>query len=255
MNLGETAPLPLYAKNPRRPNPEDEVFVIFFIFKFKEGYRERLLRRFEKHVVHTREEEGCLLFDLYTVEGAPDTLAVDEHWRKESDVWETELYQLGGKKIRGCTACMKCWGNKDMKCAVDNDNLNEILERMIKADAVVIGSPTYFADVSTETKALIDRAGFVGLANDGLFAGKIGAAVVAVRRGAEVNHQRLNPRASRPETRIVKPDMTDCRSGPRRRYAGGAVSVDLLNSEPLTFRRMRQPVHSRADPHPETTLP
>lgn len=100
--------------------------------------------------------------------------------------WETELYQLGGKKIRGCMACMKCWQNRDRKCVVDNDCLNEILEKMVRADAILIGSPTYFADVSTETKALIDRAGFVALANDGLLAGKIGAAVVAVRRGGAI---------------------------------------------------------------------
>jgi multimeric flavodoxin WrbA len=48
---------------------------------------------------------------------------------------------------------------------------------------VILGSPTYFADVTSELKALIDRAGFVALANGGAFSGKIGAAVVAVRRG------------------------------------------------------------------------
>lgn len=97
--------------------------------------------------------------------------------------WDVELYQLGGKAIRGCTACMKCWENQDNKCIVDNDKLNEVYEKMLRADAVVIGTPTYFADVSTEIKALIDRAGMVGLANGGVLGGKIGAGVVAVRRG------------------------------------------------------------------------
>lgn len=97
--------------------------------------------------------------------------------------WETELSQLGGKPIRGCTACMKCWENQDNRCVVGNDKLNEVYEKMLRADAVVIGSPTYFADVSTEIKALIDRAGMVGLANGGALGGKIGAGVVAVRRG------------------------------------------------------------------------
>jgi len=97
--------------------------------------------------------------------------------------WKTELYQLGGKPIRGCTACMKCWENQDKQCVIGNDKLNEVLEKMLKADAIVIGTPTYFADVSAEIKALIDRAGMVGLANGGAFAGKIGAGVVAVRRG------------------------------------------------------------------------
>ncbi|HAS88181.1 MAG TPA: flavodoxin family protein [Desulfovibrio sp.] len=97
--------------------------------------------------------------------------------------WETEVYQLGGKKIRGCIACMKCWENKDSKCAVDNDKLNEVYEKMVRADAIIIGSPTYFTDVTAEIKALIDRAGMVALANNREFEGKIGAGVVAVRRG------------------------------------------------------------------------
>ena len=48
---------------------------------------------------------------------------------------------------------------------------------------LILGSPTYFTDVSAEMKALLDRAGLVAVANDGLFRRKIGAAVVAVRRG------------------------------------------------------------------------
>jgi multimeric flavodoxin WrbA len=52
---------------------------------------------------------------------------------------------------------------------------------------ILIGSPTYFADVSPETKALIDRAGFVGMANGGIYARKVGAAVVAVRRAGGIH--------------------------------------------------------------------
>lgn len=54
---------------------------------------------------------------------------------------------------------------------------------MLKADAIVMGSPTYFAAVSADLKALIERAGYVAYANNHAFSGKIGAAVVAVRRG------------------------------------------------------------------------
>jgi len=58
---------------------------------------------------------------------------------------------------------------------------------MDKADAIILGSPTYFANVTPEIKALIDRAGLVGIANDYLFAKKAGAAVVAVRRAGSTN--------------------------------------------------------------------
>ena len=99
----------------------------------------------------------------------------------------TELIQLSGKKMHGCIACMKCWENKDRRCAVTGDFMNDCIEAMDKADAVVLGSPTYFANVSTEMKALIDRAGMVGLANDSMFARKVGASVVAERRGGAIH--------------------------------------------------------------------
>ena len=95
---------------------------------------------------------------------------------------ETELIQLAGKKIRGCIACFKCWNNKDRQCSVKDDFANECIEKMTEADGIILGSPTYFSDVTTEMKALIDRAGFVSRANDFLFKHKVGAAVVAVRR-------------------------------------------------------------------------
>ena len=97
--------------------------------------------------------------------------------------WDTEFIQLGGKKIRGCTACYRCEETKDARCSVKTDIFNGYLEKMLAAHAIILGTPTYFTDVSAEMKALIDRAGLVALANDGLLRGKIGAAVVAVRRG------------------------------------------------------------------------
>jgi multimeric flavodoxin WrbA len=105
----------------------------------------------------------------------------------EKEGIETELVQIGGRQVHGCTACGKCFENRDGKCVIENDFVNECIEKMAAADGIVIGSPTYFADVSTETKALIDRAGFVAIANGGMFARKAGAAVVAVRRAGAVH--------------------------------------------------------------------
>ena len=97
--------------------------------------------------------------------------------------WETELIQLGGVPIRGCRACYHCFDAKDSRCGQNDEFFNRCFEKMVAADAILLGSPTYFTDVSAEMKALLDRAGLVALANGGLFRGKIGAAVVAVRRG------------------------------------------------------------------------
>lgn len=100
---------------------------------------------------------------------------------------ETEMIQLAGKTIHGCIACGKCYKNKDKRCAVDNDFANECIEKMIEADGIILASPTYFADVTTETKALIDRAGYVARANSDMLQRKIGAAVVAVRRTGAIH--------------------------------------------------------------------
>jgi len=95
---------------------------------------------------------------------------------------ETEQVQLGGKKIHGCMACMKCFENQNKRCSMDNDILNVLVTKMFEADGIIIGSPTYFANVSSEVKALIDRAGLVAIANGYMLKRKVGAAVVAVRR-------------------------------------------------------------------------
>lgn len=95
---------------------------------------------------------------------------------------QTELIQLAGKSISGCRACYKCVENKDRRCAVKKDILNDIIAKMENADGILLGSPTYFSDVSTGMRAFIERCGLVARANDYMFKRKVGASVVAVRR-------------------------------------------------------------------------
>ena len=104
----------------------------------------------------------------------------------ESGGIETELIQLAGEQIRGCTACGVCYKVKNKQCKIVNDNVNLYIEKMAQADGIILGSPTYFSMMSSEMKALIDRAGFVGRANGGMFKRKVGAAVVAVRRAGGI---------------------------------------------------------------------
>jgi multimeric flavodoxin WrbA len=101
---------------------------------------------------------------------------------------ETELVQLAGKNIRGCTACRECFAAKDKQCSgVKNDMVNTYIAKMIEADGIILGSPVYYSDLTAGMKALIERAGFVGRANDELFKRKVGAAVVAVRRAGAMH--------------------------------------------------------------------
>jgi multimeric flavodoxin WrbA len=100
----------------------------------------------------------------------------------EAEGIETEMVQLAGKTVKGCIACGRCFKNKDGRCAVDDDVVNECIEKMTEADGIILGSPTYFSDVTAEMKALIDRAGYVARANSDMLKRKVGASLVAVRR-------------------------------------------------------------------------
>ena len=118
-----------------------------------------------------------------------NTAGLIRHVLKELEIEgiDTELVQLGGKHIQGCIACFKCFENQDRHCSVNKDMLNDCIDGMLEADGIILGSPTYFANVSTNIKSLIDRAGLVAKANKDMFARKVGVAVVAVRRAGAIH--------------------------------------------------------------------
>ena len=100
---------------------------------------------------------------------------------------DTELVQVGGQPVRGCTACYHCFKAKDKRCVIQTDSVNACIEKMIEADGIIMGSPSYFSGMTSELKALIDRAGLVAVANGRIFSRKVGAAVAVHRRGGAVN--------------------------------------------------------------------
>lgn len=99
---------------------------------------------------------------------------------------ETEQIDVAAAHPHGCIACRQCSENRDERCAIQDDPVNEWIQRIKQADGVIFASPTYFANVTAEMKALIDRAGMVARANGCLFRRKVAAAVIAVRRGGAV---------------------------------------------------------------------
>jgi multimeric flavodoxin WrbA len=105
----------------------------------------------------------------------------------EANNIQTEEIHVGAKQIQGCIACYKCLENKNRQCVLKNDPVNEWIDKMYKADGILIGSPTYFADLSGQIKSFLDRAFFVANANDGMFQRKLGAGIVAVRRAGSVH--------------------------------------------------------------------
>ena len=104
----------------------------------------------------------------------------------EEEGIRTELIQLAGEQIRGCNACRSCYTTKNKRCAIEDDNGNKYIRKMLKADGIILGSPVYFSMMAPELKALSDRAFYVARANSDMFKRKVGAAVVAVRRAGGI---------------------------------------------------------------------
>ena len=101
----------------------------------------------------------------------------------EAEGIETEEIRIGGHKIRGCIACGQCQSKNLGHCIFDDDPMNEWIAAMHQADGIILASPTYFANMTTEMKALIDRAGYS--AGNRLYR-KVGAPVVVARRGGAI---------------------------------------------------------------------
>ena len=105
----------------------------------------------------------------------------------EQEGIHTELIQLAKESLQGCGACFRCFKQKDEQCSVETDPVNEYIAKMAASDGILLGSPVYFADVTANMKALIERCGMVGRANGDLYQRKVGAGVVAVRRGGAIH--------------------------------------------------------------------
>lgn len=105
----------------------------------------------------------------------------------EKENIQTELISLTESHLKGCMACYQCYQNKDQKCIIKDDLFNDYIQKMIQADGIILGSSVYVADVTSAMKAFMDRACLVGRANQNLFRRKLGASVMAVRRGGEIH--------------------------------------------------------------------
>ena len=106
---------------------------------------------------------------------------------------EFKILHIGHKMIHGCIACGKCAVNKDEKCIIKTDDLNQWIQQIKEADGIIIGSPVHYSGIPGTMKSFLDRLFYVAGSNGGLFRQKVAAAVVAVRRtGGSVTFDSLN---------------------------------------------------------------
>ena len=99
---------------------------------------------------------------------------------------ETEMIHVGKEKVRGCVACYTCLKKQNERCAVEDDPVNEWIQKMKAADGILLGSPVHFSGVAGTMKSFLDRAFFVISVNNGLLRHKVGASVAAVRRSGGI---------------------------------------------------------------------
>lgn len=121
-------------------------------------------------------KNGNTFFALKTVDGVLQKHGI-----------ETEFIEIGNGAIHGCSGCGVCKQKKNRRCVCDDDILNRNMDKLIEADGMVIGSPVYHAGINGALKCFLDRAFFVASGAGQLFRHKVGAGVVAVRRGGEAS--------------------------------------------------------------------
>ena len=95
---------------------------------------------------------------------------------------ETEIIWTGGEEIKACKACNMCARNRDERCVLQGDSVNDWIQMMKQADGILLGAPVHYAGMSAGFKAFLDRAFYVCGNNGSLLRHKVGAAITAVRR-------------------------------------------------------------------------
>jgi multimeric flavodoxin WrbA len=151
-----------------------------------------LIYEFLEGIAEIRRKDGGRTMKVVAFNGSPrkdgNTAFLIRQSLKEleKEGIQTELIHLKGP-IQGCIACYKCFESKDGQCALDKDMVNDCITKIAHSNGIILGSPTYFADLSLELKALIDRSGFVAKANGDMFRLKVVAAVVAARRAVAIH--------------------------------------------------------------------
>ena len=136
--------------------------------------------------------------------------------------FETEWFQLGRVPVMGCQGCGGC--SRTHRCVNKDDGCNELIEKMLDADGVIIGSPVYFAGPNGALCALLDRA-FYAASNYGqMFKGKYAAAAVSVwREGGTAAIDRLNKYFTFAQMNIVSSDYWNVYMGSRDGYGASVL--------------------------------
>ena len=98
---------------------------------------------------------------------------------------EVKLIRISDYRLQPCNGCMACFGTK--RCVIDDEG-ETLYQEIVKADGIILGSPSYFQGVTAQMKIFIDRIGFLDLARGRKdFAEKVGGVIAVARRSGVSN--------------------------------------------------------------------
>ena len=126
--------------------------------------------------------------DVVLLSGSPrknsNTMEVLDICAKEIEKngLSTEIISLRGMKIQSCIACGKC--SEKGNCAL-NDGLDEIIDKIRKADGFIPASPVYFGTARGDVMAALQRIGYVSRRTDGFLNWMVGGPIAVARRGGQ----------------------------------------------------------------------
>lgn len=104
---------------------------------------------------------------------------------------EFEVVQPGAR-VHPCMACYHCLDNGTLHCVQTDDPVNDIIDRCIEADGILLASPVYHGGIAGGMKCVLDRMFLAAACGDNQFHHKIGAALCTLRRsGGMETYQQL----------------------------------------------------------------
>lgn len=88
--------------------------------------------------------------------GGNTDLLVESFVKGASSRHDVEVVTVREKRIHPCTGCNGCFLRQDHRC-VQQDDMQELYDKLAKCDVLAAASPVYFYGVSAQLKAVIDR--------------------------------------------------------------------------------------------------
>ena len=150
----------------------------------------------------------------------------------QAQAFETSWFQIGKQPVRGCQGCGHC--ARDPRCVFKDDACNELIEAFLKADAVVVGTPVYFAGPNGALCALLERVFYATASFGQMLKGKPAAAIATCwRAGATPSIDRINKYFTFSQMPVVSSEYWNGYLGPKDAFGRNVLETLARNMAEL----------------------